>query len=132
MDEVESMIDGVERDLREVVDAEIRRFLLEGYSRCEVVDNIVVNADMFVVKRNVVIHGLPCTVYRNFVISNTGVHEVGEARCYIVYGGEAGEEDMAQVVVAEVAGRCFVNWHVWEYTLRKIARRIVEEAEAGE
>jgi hypothetical protein len=127
----ESLVDVVERDLREVVETEIKKFL-ERYDECEIVDNIVINEDMCVAKYDVVVHSLPCSIYRNFVISSIGVYEIGEMKCFVTYEDEVEEEDMGYVVVGRIADKCFINWYVWENTIRKIARKIVEEAEAGE
>jgi len=122
------LVDLVERDLNEVVEAEIKRFL-DHYEECEVVDNIVISEDMYVVKYDVIIHSLPCDIFRNFVISSTGVYEIGEIKCFITFEDENEEVDMGYVIIARIADKCFINFFVWKDHVYKIAKGIVEEAE---
>jgi len=80
---VYGLVDVIRRDLREVVDFEVRRFL-DKYRDCEVVDSIYTCLGYIAVKHDVNIDGLPCDVRRNFVLMDHLVDEVSEVACYVM------------------------------------------------
>ncbi len=124
----EDPIKVIKRDLRELVETEIKRFL-EHYEDCEVVDSIHVCWEFNIVKHDVMIHSLPCEVKRKFVLRGGDVIEFADITCYIELDDYPKDRTLGWVRVANIAGKCFVETHVDEVAIDKVARKIVKEAE---
>jgi hypothetical protein len=122
------MIDEIKRGLKEVVEAEVKRFL-EHYSDCEVVDSIHVCWEFSIVKYDVMIYGLPCDVKRKFVVRDGDVIEFSDITCYVDLDDYPRDKTLGWVRVANIAGKCFVETHVDEVAVDKVAGMIVKEAE---
>jgi hypothetical protein len=127
----ESLVELVERDIKEVVEQELGR-LLEHYKGCELVDGVTISEDMFAVKYDVIMHDLPCDVYRNLVVSCTGLYEITETRCHVEFHDQKKEKNLGYVNVVKAGDRCFVVETIFYHDIYEIAKKIVEEAEKEE
>lgn len=125
------LVEVIERDLREVVEAEIDRFL-EHYEDCEKVDSIVIFEDVNIENYGVLIHGLRCDVARNIIVTSTSVVEIPEIQCWVPFYLGNRTKDMGYVRVVNVFNKCYVESRVFKDTIEEIAETIVAEAEAGE
>jgi hypothetical protein len=126
------LVEIVKRDLKEVVEAEIKRFL-ERYEDCEIVDSIYACWGFYVVNYDVLIHGLPCDIKRKFVIGDNGVTEFSDITCYVEFEDWPKDKTLGWVRVTQIQSKCFVETHVDEIAIDKVARsivrKIVKEAE---
>jgi hypothetical protein len=125
------LVEVVKRDLKEVVEAEIKRFL-EHYEECKVVDAVFTDWHVNVHEFNHMIHGLPCSIETSFIFSGTAIHEIKEVTCYIDYKDEEYSEGLGLVYIIRFADKCFADYRVHENDISELAERIVREAEAGE
>ena len=116
------LVDIIRRDLREVVQSEVRRFL-DKYKDCEVVDSICTGLGYVTVKRDVVVDGLPCAVKRSFVLSYHLINEVLEFDCHV----ELEDDKLACIKVLRVADKCFVEVFIDEERIKEIARNIARK-----
>ena len=127
----ESLVELVVKDLKEVVEAEIRRFL-EHYKECRVVDAVFTDWHVNVHEFNHMIHGLPCSIETSFVFSGTAIHEIKEVTCYIDYRDEEDGAGLGLIYIIRFADKCFAEYKVDENDIRELAEKIVREAGAGE
>jgi hypothetical protein len=120
------LVDVIRRDLREIVDLEIRRFL-EHYDDCEVVDSIHIYWHSFDGGYDTIIHGLPC--YVNSYSTRLGkVHEID---CSIEYHWERRliDKQLGWVRIVWVGNKCYASADVMDKNIGDVAREIVEKAE---
>jgi hypothetical protein len=127
----ESLVELVAKDIREVVETEIRKFL-DHYEECKVVDAVFTRWDVNVHEFKCMIHGLPCNIETSFVFSGTVIHEIKEVTCYIDYKDEEGGAGLGIVYIIRFADKCFADYEIDENDILELAERIVREAEAGE
>jgi len=122
MDEVEV----IKRDLREIVESEIRKFL-NRYEECEVVDYIPSSWcwSRVDVSFNTVIHSLPCDV----AVYSADTGKILEIECHIEYEDETDIYDLGWVVVKWKNNKCIADFHVRDRDIEKLARKIVGEVE---
>jgi hypothetical protein len=124
------LADVIRRDLREVVDYEVKRFL-EKYGECEAVKAIYDCCCNMFVRREAVMDGLPCDVRTFFMFTCGGVVEISNVRCSVML-----EEDvLATMEVVWFPHKCFVEVRVNEERIkeiaRNIARKMVRDVERG-
>ena len=114
----------VKRDLRELVEAEIKRFI-ERYEDCEVVDSIhtCYGWSFYVVNNDVLLHGLSCDVKRKFDLNGNVVME--DITCYVEIDGK----HLGWVRVVHTPAKCFIETNVDEVAIDREARKIVKMAE---
>jgi hypothetical protein len=116
---VYDLVEVIRRDLREVVDYEIKGFL-EKYRECEVVDAIYDCCSGMFVRRKVVVDGVPCDIRTFFIFTSSGVVEIPNIRCEVVF-----EDDvLAMMEVAWLPHKCFVEIRVNDERIKEIARNI--------
>jgi hypothetical protein len=116
---VYDLVEIIRRDLREVVDYEIKRFL-EKYRECEVVDAIYDCCYNMFVRREVVVDSVPCDIRTFFMFTFNGVVEIPDIRCSVMF-----EDDvLATMEVAWLPHKCFVEVRVNEERIKEIARNI--------
>ncbi len=116
------LVDVVRRDLREVVDYEVRRFL-EKYGECEVVKAIYDCCSGMFVRREAVIDGLPCDIRTFFVFTSSGVVEISNTNCQVMF-----EDDvLAMMEVVRLPHKCFVEIRINEERIKEIARNIARK-----
>jgi hypothetical protein len=127
----ESWVELVERDLKEVAEAEIKRFL-EHYEECEVVDAIYTHWDFKTVVFDVLIHGLPCDISKYIAIEDKNVKETDVFDCNVIYENEDEEILMGWVRIVMLGNKCYADKNVMEGNVHDVAEKIVREAEAGE
>jgi hypothetical protein len=125
---VYELVDVIRRDLREVVDYEVKRFL-EKYRECEVVDAIYDCCYNMFVRREVVVDSVPCDVRIFFMFTFSGVVEIPNIRCNVML-----EDDvLATMEVVRLPHKCFAEVRVNEGRIaeiaRNIARKMVRDAE---
>jgi hypothetical protein len=125
------LVELVKRDLVEVVNAEIDKFL-KHYEECEKVDSILVFEDISIENYGVLIHGLRCEVARNIIVTSTSVVEIPQIKCWVPFWLGDRTKDMGYVEVVNVFNKCYVESRIFEGTIEEIAETIVAEAEAGE
>jgi hypothetical protein len=126
---VYDLVDVVRRDLREIVEFEIKKFL-EHYDDCEVVDVLHICWYSFDGGFDAVIHGLPC--YVNTYSTRLGrMHEID---CGIEYwlDNRLIDKLLGWVRVVWVGGKCYVSAGVMDKNIEDVAREIVEKAEVEE
>jgi len=125
----------IAKDIREVTEAEIKRFL-EHYKECEVVDAVFSNWHFKVVKGNVIIHNLPCEITKYYILSKRRFHEVPMIECYIEFDGRNRDMLWGWVKIIWIDSRCFAETYIGEVdiysTAEEIALEALGEAEAGE
>jgi hypothetical protein len=114
----------VKRDIREIVELELRKFL-ERYEECEVVDVIPStwcwsNVD---VSFSTIIHGLPCDV----TVYSTNGGKMLEIDCHVEYEDEKDIYDLGWVIVRWRGGKCLADSYIREKDVEKVARKIVME-----
>jgi hypothetical protein len=119
------LVDIIRRDLREIVDFEIKRFL-EHYDDCEVVDVLHICWHSFDGSYDMIIHGLPC--YVNTYSTRLG--KMYEIDCSIEYHLDHRLIDklLGWVRVVWVGDRCYVLFDVMDKNIGDVAREIVEKA----
>jgi len=127
----EDLVNVIERDIKEVVEAEIRKFL-EHYEDCEKVDGIFTNEHLSIAQYDVLLHSLPCDIHRNIIITSTSIYEIPEITCWLEYEDEEKEIAIGYVKVVSALDKCFVKTYIDDYEIKNIAEKIVKEAEAGE
>jgi hypothetical protein len=127
----EDLIELVERDIREVVEAEIEKFL-DHYEECKVVDAVFTDWHVNVHEFKHLIHGLPCSVETSFIFSGTAIHEIKEVTCYIDYKDEEFGAGLGLVYIIRFADKCFADYRVDGNDIRELAEKIVREAGAEE
>ena len=127
----EDLVNTVERDIKEVVETEIRKFL-EHYEECKVVDAVFTDWHVNVHEFKHLIHGLPCSIETSFIFSGTAIHEIKEVTCYIDYKDEEYSKGLGYVSIIRFADKCFADYRVDKNDIRELAEKIVGEAEAGE
>jgi hypothetical protein len=116
------LVDVIRRDLREVVDHEVKMFL-ENYVGCEVVEAIYNCCSGMFVRREAVMDGLPCEITTFFVFAFGGVIEVPSVRCKVMF-----EEDvLASIDVLWLPHKCFAKVFVNEERIKEIARNIARK-----
>jgi hypothetical protein len=116
---VYDLVEIIRRDLREVVDYEVKRFL-EKYRECEVVDAIYDCYCNMYVRREVVVDGVPCDIRTFFMFTFSGVVEIQSVRCSVMF-----EDDvLAMMEVVKLPHKCFVEVRVGEERIKEIARNI--------
>jgi hypothetical protein len=116
----------IERDLREVVESEIRKFL-ERYEDCEHVDAIYRCWSFKVTNFDVITHGLPCDVSRSYIIRGTVIDEISDITCHIEYDSEYKDYTLGWVEIARIGNKCFIVTHVNDERIKDIAMRIAKE-----
>jgi hypothetical protein len=123
---VSELVDIIKRDLKEIVELEIKRFL-EHYEECEVVD--VFHFCWYSVdeKYDMVIHGLPCYVS----VYSADLGKVYEMDCTIEYYLDYRLIDklLGWVRIVRVGDRCYALADVMDKNISDVAREIVERAE---
>jgi hypothetical protein len=112
----------VKRDIREIVEAEIKRFLAR-YEECEIVDFIPWSWSGIDVSFNIVIHGLPCDV----TVYSTNDGKMLEVDCHVEYEDETDVFDLGWVIVRWKDGKCLADSYIREKDVEKVARKIVME-----
>jgi hypothetical protein len=127
----ESLVELVVKDIKEVVEVEIEKFL-DHYEECKVVDAVFTDWHVNVHEFKHLIHGLPCSIETSFIFSGTAIHEIKEVICYIDYKDEEYSEGLGLVYIIRFADKCFADYRVHENDIRELAEKIVREAEAGE
>jgi len=116
------LADVIRRDLREVVDFEVRRFL-EKYRECEVVHAIYDCCYNMFVRREVVVDSVPCDIRIFFMFTFSGVVEIPSIRCSVMF-----EDDvLAMMEVVKFPHKCFVEVRVNEERIKEIARSIARK-----
>jgi hypothetical protein len=116
------LVDVIRRDLREVVDYEVKRFL-EKYKECEVVKAIYDCCPGMFVRREVVVDGVPCDVRTIFMFTFSGVVEILNIWCSVML-----EDDvLATMGVLKFPQKCFVEVRVNERRIKEIARNIARK-----
>jgi hypothetical protein len=122
---VGDLVEIIRRDLRDIVELEIRRFL-EHYKDCEVVDVFHIWWHSVDESYDVVIHGLPCYVS----VYSAELGKVYEADCGIEYHLDHRLIDklLGWVRVVRVGDRCYVLFDVMDKNIGDVAREIVEKA----
>jgi hypothetical protein len=116
------LVDVIRRDLREVVQSEIDRFL-EKYRECEVVDAIYDCCYNMFVGREVVVDSVPCDVRTFFMFTFGGVVEIPNIRCSVMF-----EDDvLATMEFVKLPHKCFVEVRVNEERIKEIARNIARK-----
>jgi hypothetical protein len=117
----------IKRDLREVVESEIREFL-ERYEECEVVDFIPWCWSSVDATFSAVIHGLPCDV----TVYSTSTGKMLEFDCAVEYEDEGDVRLLGWVVVKWKDNKCLADSHVRDEDIEDVAREMVREAEVEE
>ena len=125
------LVEVIERDLREVVEAEIRKFL-EHYEDCEIVDALYSHWDFKVVAFDVVIHSLPCDISRYIVLKGDTTTEIPDITCWVNFETEDDEMLLGWIRVVQMGNKCFVITNIRDKDIEDVAKDIVREAEAGE
>jgi hypothetical protein len=122
----EGLVELVARDIKEVVEAEIKRFL-ERYEECEIVDYIPSSWcwSRVDVSFNVIIHGLPCDV----TVYTVETGKMLEIDCHVEYEDEVDIYDLGWVVIRWKDDKCLADWHIREKDVEKVARKIFEMEE---
>ena len=123
----ESLVELIKRDLREIVESEIHKFL-ERYEECEIVDFIPSswcwsNVD---VSFSAIIHSLPCDVT---VYSTSTEEKMFEIDCHVEYEDETDVYDLGWVLIIWRGNKCLADFHVREIDIGKLARKIAGEVE---
>jgi hypothetical protein len=119
---VYELVDVIRRDLREVVDYEVKRFL-EKYRECEVVHAIYDCCYNMFVRREVVVDSVPCDVRIFFMFTFAGVVEIPNIRCNVML-----EDDvLATMEVVKLPHKCFAEVRVNEERIKEIARNIARK-----
>jgi len=121
----ESLVELIKRDVREIVESEIHKFL-ERYEECEIVDFIPSswcwsNVD---VSFSAIIHSLPCDV----TVYSTSTGKMLEIDCHVEYEDED-IYDLGWVVIKWRDNKCLADFHIRERDIEKLARKIVREVE---
>jgi len=116
---VGDLVEIIRRDLREVVDYEVKRFL-EKYRECEVVNAIYDCCSGMFVRRETVVDGVPCDIRTFFIFTSSGVVEIPNIKCGVMF-----EDDvLAMMEVVRLPHKCFVEVRVNEERIKEIARNI--------
>ena len=119
---VYDLVDVIRRDLREVVELEIRRFL-EKYRECEVVKAIYNCCSGMFVRCETVVDGVPCDIRTFFIFTSSGVVEIPNIKCSVML-----EDDvLAMMEVVKFPHKCFVEVRVSEERIKEIARNIARK-----
>jgi hypothetical protein len=123
------VVDVVRRDLREVVDLEIRRFL-EHYDDCEVVDVLRICWYSFDESYDTIIHGLPC--YVTTYLTRSG--KVQEIDCSIEYhlDNRLIDKLLGWARIVWIGDRCYALADVMDKNIEDVAREIVDSVEVEE
>jgi len=115
----------IKRDIREVVETEIRKFL-ERYEECEIVDFIPWSWSSVDEGFSMVIHSLPCDVT---IYSTSTGEKMLEIDCHVEYEDEEEIYDLGWVLIRWRDNKCLADFHVREKDIEKVARKIVGEVE---
>jgi hypothetical protein len=120
------VVDVIRRDLREIVEHEIKGFL-EYYEDCKVVDEFRFCWHSLGGRFDAVINGLPCFVTVYF--ADIGV--VLEMDCSIEYHLERRLIDklLGWVRILWVGDKCYVLFDTMDKNIDDVAREIVEKVE---
>jgi hypothetical protein len=121
---VGELVDVIMRDLREVVELEIKKFL-EHYDDCEVVDDFRFGWYSVDEKHDMIIHGLPCYV----IVYSADLGKVYETECTIEYwlDNRLIDKLLGWVRIVRVGGGCYAMADVMDKNIEDVARKIVEE-----
>jgi hypothetical protein len=122
----EGLVELVVRDIKEVVEAELKRFL-ERYEECEVVDIFPASwcwRDIDF-SFSTIIHSLPCDI----TVYSTSTGKMMEIDCHVEYEDEAVVYDLGWVVIRWKDNKCIADWYIREKDVEKLARKIVEMEE---
>jgi hypothetical protein len=120
------LVDVIVKDIKEVVEAEIKRFL-DHYTECEVVDAVFSNWHFKVVKGNVIIHSLPCEITKYYILSRKRFHEVPMIECNIEYDGNDRDMLWGWVKIIWIGNKCFAEAYTGELDIHSTAEEIVRE-----
>jgi hypothetical protein len=124
---MDELVEVVKRDIREIVEIELRKFL-NHYEECEVVDFILWCWSKMDVSFSMVIHSLPCDV----AVYSVETGKILEIDCYIEYEDETDIYELGWVVIRWKDNKCLADSHVKEKDVEKLARKIVREIETEE
>jgi hypothetical protein len=125
----------IEADLREVVEAEISKFI-DRYSECKRVDSIYFNENVSIGVYDIPLHGLICNHYLNIFVTNDRLYEFPEFSCYVVF--EDKERDFRRalahimLIYTPVTNKCFIKTELHEYEISDVAKHIVKTAKIEE
>jgi hypothetical protein len=128
----QELIDMVERDLRQVVEAEFMKFR-ERYSECVKVDSIYLNEHVAIGVYDIQIHSLICSHHLNIFIAGDRLHEFPEFNCYVRYEDKDTDfkRDLGHIVLLYTpTNKCYVKFEFHEYELREVAEHIMKTAAA--
>jgi hypothetical protein len=123
----DSLIETIKKDIKEVTESEIKRFL-EHYKHCIKVDAIQKYWDFKVTKFDVVIHELPCDIDQGYIVKDTVYDEISDAICYVEYKDEKDTIAIAYIEITKFYDKCFINKYIDDERIEEIAKKIVEEA----
>jgi len=123
----DSLIETIKKDIKEVTEVEIKRFL-EHYKHCTQVDAIYKYWDFGITKFDVIINELPCDVNQGYIVKGTVYDEISDIICYIEYEDEEDIMTIGFVEIATFFDKCFIDKYVDDERIEKIAKKIVEEA----
>jgi hypothetical protein len=123
----DSLIETIKKDIKEVIESEIKRFL-EHHKHYTQVDAIYKYWDFKVTKFDVVIHELPCDINQGYIVKGTVYDEISDIICYVEYEDEKDIITVAYIEIATFYDKCFIDKYVDDERIEEIAKKIVEEA----
>jgi hypothetical protein len=129
----EELVNIIEADLRAIVEEEVNKFN-QRYSECIEVNGIWFNEDFSTAIYDKLLHGLPCDIFNNVIVTREHIYEFQDLKCRVVY--EDKEYDFRRTLALMVLlqlpffNRCYIKTEIYYYDIGEVAEHIVRTAEA--